>query len=543
MATIKLHETVARSLVDSGVERLFGLMGDANLTYIAAYLDLDSGRYIGAVHESGAVSMADGYARMSDKLGVATITHGPGTTNALTALTEAVRTRTPLLLLTGETPRVRGHLQALDLRAAAQLTGADYHLVHSARTAVDDIAIAMRTIYATRRPGVLNVPPELLDEPVEYRPSVFRSPGFGRQAAGPDEDVLDAAVGVIASAERPIILAGRGVVQSGARDDVLALSEQLDAPLATTVMAKDLFRGHPLDLGLFGVEAHPLALTYLSRADCVIVLGAGLNRYTTVGGDLLRDKAVVHCDTDVSVLGGHPGSTVSVLADARTFARAVRRCLTELGPPPARRWTGSVRAELAGFTPETQFRDRSSATLIDMRTAMVALDQVLPAERTLVTDIGRFRGAPWRFLHCRPGGFSHSASFGSIGLGLATAIGASVADPDHVTVAAVGDGGLMMGLMELNTAVQERLPLVVAVLNDGSYGAEFRRLTAHGHDPSYSLRPWPSFAAVAKALGARSATIRTVDDIRELKSTFENLRTPFLLDIKADPALSAGDWE
>jgi thiamine pyrophosphate-dependent acetolactate synthase large subunit-like protein len=538
---VKLYEAVARSLAEAGVDRLFGLMGDANMRYIAAYQDLGRGRYVGSTIEAGAVMMADGYARMTGRLGVVTITHGPGLTNGLTALTEAVRARTPLLLITGATPSVRDHLQWLDLRAAAALTGAGYAEVHGPASALDDLAIAMRLAYAKRRPYLVDVPADLLAADVDDVVSPFASMSFAGQAMRADADKLDAAVGVIVSASRPVVLAGRGALL--AREDVLRLAELVSAPVATTVLAKDMFAGHPLDLGLFGTESHSLAVKFISQADCVIAIGAGLNRYTAAGGDLLAGKAVVHVDTDLDVLATRHPATVSVQADAATFARDACRAVGEAGAPDNAGWANRVRAELATFSAAADFRDRSGADSVDMRTAMITLDEVLPADRTVVTDVGRFKSAPWRYLHNGPGRFSQTASFGAIGLGLGAAIGAAFARPDELTVCVTGDGGLMMCLLELSTAVQHRLPLLVAVLNDGSYGAEYTKLGDFGHDPDYSLRPWPSFADVAAALGADVATVRTPDDIRQLKSTFERLDRPFLLDILADPAVDTGRFE
>jgi thiamine pyrophosphate-dependent acetolactate synthase large subunit-like protein len=217
--------------------------------------------------------------------------------------------------------------------------------------------------------------------------------------------------------------------------------------------------------------------------------------------------------------------------------------VAEAGAPDNSGWAARVRAELATFSPAADFRDRSTADTVDLRTAMIALDEVLPADRAVVTDVGRFKSAPWRYLGNGPGLFSQTSSFGSIGLGLGAAIGAAFARPDRLTVCVIGDGGLMMCLLELSTAVHHRLPLLVAVLNDGSYGAEYTKLGDFGLDPDYSLRPWPSFADIARALGAHAATVRTPDDIRQLKSSFERLDRPFLLDIRADPAVDTGVFE
>lgn len=532
---MKLYEGVAKALAAAGIDRLFGVMGDANMRYVSAYRS-DGGAYAGTAHEAGAVAMAEGHARLTGRLGAATITHGPGVTNGLTALTQAARAHSPLIVLTGDTPPQRTHNQWLDLRAAAHLAGAAYRRVQTPDSAMDDLAQALRTASVQRRPVLFDVPAALLDAEIGAPTSAFGFGPWSPAPTAPDDAALDAALGVIASARRPIVLSGRGAVAAGARDAVRRLAETLHAPVAHTVMAMNHLGDHPLGLGIFGSESHSLAIRTISQADCLIVLGAGLNDHTTAHGDLVRDTAIVQVDTDPSALGRHVPVRVPVLADARLFAERVTGALD---PRPESAWAAGLRTELAAFDPTADFTDQSTADTIDVRTAMTVLDAALPADRTVVTDVGRFKTAAWRYLSCPPESFTQSGAFGAIGLGLPTAIGAAFARPDRPALAVVGDGGLMMGLTELATAVEHALPLVVAVANDGSYGVEYRKLADHGHDPAHSLRAWPSFADLARGFGADGAVVRTAADIDRLAPRLAAPDGPFLLDIRLDPAVDS----
>jgi thiamine pyrophosphate-dependent acetolactate synthase large subunit-like protein len=171
-----------------------------------------------------------------------------------------------------------------------------------------------------------------------------------------------------------------------------------------------------------------------------------------------------------------------------------------------------------------------------MRTAMITLDRLLPSSRVLCIDGGRFTRAPIKYLSVdRPGVLTHSIHFGAVGLGTATAIGTAVAARGDVTVGVVGDGGAMMGLIEFSTAVREKLPLVLVVLDDGSYGAEYTKLAGYGADPKYSLLDWPEFADVAQSLGGRGFTVRNLGELEALADELGHVDEPLLIDIKCDP--------
>lgn len=531
---MKTYEAVARTLVGCGLKTMFGLMGDANMQYIVDYMQ-QGGRYVGAVHETGAVAMADGYGRVTGTIGVATATHGPGLMNTLTALTEAVRNRSQLLLLTGETKA--GYdlsPQAVDIAAVIAPTGAGYEKVHRADTFAADFRRAYRRLLLERRPVVLNIPFDLLNAETGEL-DIPRNGSVVQAVPAVSHKAIDDALGVLVSAKRPVILAGRGAVLSDARDDLVRLADLVDAPVATTLLGKDYFRGHPRNVGICGTVSSPIGAATVAEADCVVAFGASLNKHTA--GPALAGKRIVHCDLDPQRIGAFTDVDVPVLGDAKAVAAAMVDGLVDARYEAVA--GGQDLAErLAAASPRDEFVDRSDGNTLDLRTAMVVLDEVLPADRSVVTDAGRFLLGPWKYLHVNdPMRFVHTTNFASIGLGIGNAIGAAVAHPESLTVAVVGDGGFMMHLGEFSTAARSKLPLLVVVLNDGSYGAEYTALKLYGMDPDYSLIAWPDLAPVAEGLGGRGVTVRSVEQLTEAVQDAGALTGPLLLDVKVDPGV------
>lgn len=535
---MKLHTAVARTLLDCGVERVFGLLGDANMQYMSQFIDA-GGRFVNAVHEGGAVAMADGCSRMSNHVEVASVTCGPGVTNTITALTEAARAGSPVLVLTGDTPARRDFVQYIDLRAVSTVCDVDFRKVLTPEHVVDDIANALHHVATTRRPMLLDIGAQLLGAEVDYQPSKFaKRPVVTAQA---DPESLDRALGILASARRPVVLAGVGAARSGAHDALVALARQLGAPLATSLLAKDMFAGDEANLGVFGTLSHDVATEVLAAADCVVAFGASLNHYTAAHGDLLRGKAVIHCDVRPQAIGRYSAVDAGLVGDARLVAEAMTESLRAAEIPSTGYAGAELQERLDARDPAAEFADASTETTLDMRTAALVLDELLPRERAVVTDCGRFMQAPWRYLGVGGGGlFQHTVNFGSIGLGLATSIGAAVARDGQLTVAVTGDGGLMMNVNELTTAVREGLSLVVVVFNDGSYGAEWTKLKDAGLDPKHSLISWPELAGVATGLGGHAVTVRTRAELEEAARLADSGPLPLLIDVKCDPAVDTG---
>ena len=529
------HQAMARTLADHGVTHIFGVLGDANLYMIDSFARSAGGRYISMANEAGGVLAANGFARVSGGLGVASVTHGPALTNTVTALAESVRDHTPLLLLAGDTAEMdRDNFQAIPQREVVAAAGAGFEQLRSPFTVAEDVATAIRRGHLERRPVVLNIPVNFQWAEVEYQPIRPRSIEY--QAVRPDPATLDAAVGIIASARRPVILAGRGAATPDARAALLRLSARIGAPVATSLRAKDLFRGYAFDLGMCGKLASPVALDTINSSDCVIAFGAGLNNWTTADESLLAKKCVVHVDIDRYSINRWGMSTVGVIGDAAATADAIVD------------WLDDADATCSGFaSPELaekiatydygDFSDQSTESSIDIRTALKRLEMVFPIDRTLVFDGGRWIFNSFTMLHVpEPRAYVHTVNYGSIGLGMGNAVGASFGAPGRPVLLVTGDGGFMLGgLAEFNTAVRHKADIVVVVLNDGAYGAEHIQFRAKSMDPAISTFAWPDFGQVATALGGEGYTVRNLAELDLALAAVSNRTRPMLIDIKVDP--------
>jgi acetolactate synthase I/II/III large subunit len=309
--------------------------------------------------------------------------------------------------------------------------------------------------------------------------------------------------------------------------------------VATTLMANGLFRGEPFNLGIFGTLASTVGSEAIASADCVIAFGAGLNDMTTYSGTLLEGKRVVHCDIDPARIGLLARYDAALVGDAGRVADTIVAWLDEAEHKPSGFRSPELELRLRDHDRASDFVDRSTANSVDPRTLTLRLDQLLPERRTLVYDGGRYMVHALQLTPNDPMSFVTSTSFGSIGLGLGHAIGAAAAHPDRPTVLLAGDGGFMMGgLVELNTAIQSGRDMIIVIYNDGSYGAEHIQFHNKNMDPGLSLHRWPSFAAVAQAMGAVGITVHNLDELDALlPAALAELRGVVLVDVKLDPQI------
>ncbi|MBF6620349.1 MAG: thiamine pyrophosphate-binding protein [Patulibacter sp.] len=522
---MKVFEAIAGQLRSEGVGAVFGLMGDGNLKLIPR-LAHEQIPFRGSRHESGAVAMADGYARTTGRVGVCTFTQGPGLTNALTALVSARRGRVPMVVISGDTAlSVAGLPQ--DIEQAPFFAACDVP-VQPVRpeTVHADVAEAFRRARDEHRPIALNLPTDVQEE--EAGDAVVASLPSA-VAAAPEIVGLDAAVAAIARAQRPVIIGGRGAVTAGIRDELLALGDRVGALLATSLPANSWFRGHPYAVGIAGGFATELGRELIGQADCVIAFGATLNHFTSRGGTLFSpDATIVQVDLDERAFGRYVPTEVGVVGDVGVVARA----LVERLEPATGFRTDDVRQEIAAHAGATP--DDSDEHGIDPRALSREIAALLPAERQLVVDGGHFMGFPSMDIPVDgPDHFVFTLDFGSIGLGLGAAIGAAVAHPDRLTVTAIGDGGLMLSLGELDTAVRYGLPMLIVVYNDESYGAEMHFLRMSGLDEKESRFATPPLDAVARAMGADGMAVRSLTDLEGVAPLLAaGLDRPLLLDCR-----------
>jgi thiamine pyrophosphate-dependent acetolactate synthase large subunit-like protein len=534
---LTVAEAVGTALARLGARTVFGVVGSGNF-HVTNALVAAGARFVAARHEGGAATMADAYARVSGELGVLSVHQGPGLTNALTGITEAAKSRTPLLVLAAETASgaVRSNFR-IDQAALAAAVGAVPERVHSPRSALADVARACRTAVAERRTVVLGLPLDVQDEtfagPELVSRPIPRPSGAGRAEAGdafvpagqvpflpvPPPAAIERLAALLASAKRPVFVAGRGARLSGAREPLRALAERCGALLATSAVARGLFKGDPYDLDVSGGFATPTAAELIAGADVLVGWGCALNMWTLRHGALVGEGTkVVQVDVDPSALGAHRPADLSLTGDAAETAHAV---LAVLGDSDGTAEGRTYRSDdLAGrLERERRWRDHpyddaSDGSRIDPRTLSIALDDLLPAERTVAVDSGNFMGYPAMFLDVPDAdGLVFTQAFQSVGLGLSTAIGAALARPDRLTVAALGDGGALMSISELETAVRLGLDMLIVVYDDEAYGAEVHHFGPGGHALDTVTFPPADIAAIGQGFGCRAVTVRKRADL------------------------------
>ena len=519
---------------------MFGLIGSGNFVVTEA-LRRGGARFVAARHECGAAMMADGWARVTGRVGVCSVHQGPGLTNATTALAEAAKSRTPLLVLAGDTPApaLTSNFR-IDQHGLADAVGAIAERIHSPATAEADAARALRRAELERRPVVLNMPIDV--QPLPAPPSAELAPAQVPAAPRPSAAVVEEAARRLASADRPAIIAGRGAVLADAGPAIERLAEASGALLATSAVAHGLFAGSPWSLGISGGFASPLAAELLARADVVVAFGASLNHWTTRHGTLIGEHAkLLVVDVDAAAIGANQPADLAVVGDAREAAEAIAAAL---GDGAAR---GARTRELAGVIASRRWRDEpyeasGAEGVVDPRAFTIALADLLPDDRAVVVDSGHFTGWPAMYLEVRdPRAWLFVNGFQTVGLGLGAAIGAAIAEPRRITVAALGDGGLFLALQELDTLARAGARVLVVVYDDAAYGAEVHHFGPTGHETETVRFPDTDLAAISTALGVSGVTVRALSDLDPVAEWTRTGTGPLLVDAKIDPTVRA-EW-
>ena len=527
-----VYQSIAQSLIDHEVQTLFGLMGDANLFMVDDFVRARNGTFVPVAYEGSAVLMALAYSKFKQSVGVATVTHGPGFTNCITALAEGVKGNTSMVLLCGDTPVIEPqNLQNIDQRELTKSTGAGFVQMRAPATAAEDIARAFYQTQVERRPVVLNMPADFMWEEVEHENvvlPVFENPGLVLEG-----DNLDDAIGMLASARRPVILAGGGAI--GAEESLIRLADRLEAPLATTLKAKAMFNDHPFNMDIFGTLSTPAAYDVIDKSDCVAAFGASLHHFTTDHGALMKGKRIIQINDTVSEIGRNYHPDAALVGDAALTADNIVKWLDEADIAPSG-FTNELNSDTLTEHPPAVLETTKEGT-IGFVYALEKLDTALPENRIVTTDGGRFMTEVWcRVKAPDAKSFIATTNFGSIGIGLQHAIGACFAVPDRPVVLFTGDGGFMMaGINEFNTAVRLNQDLIVIVCNDSAYGAEHIQFVDRNIDPGLSQFEWPSFADVATALGGLGIQVETPEQLDIAIQAIQTRDRPLLIELMLDP--------
>lgn len=534
---MQVQQAVADTFVANGCDVVFGLMGAGNLGFIDR-LTATGVRYYGARHETGAIGMADSWARVTGRTAVVTVAQGPGLTNAVTALVEAWKSRTAIVLVIGERPDV-DHPQHLD--HARLLESVDILVVRitSADDAVERVNDALRLATQESRPVALLCPVDLFR--AEFSGSLPRAERITSTAPVADALSVAAAADLISAANRPLILAGRGAVTSGAGTALRQLGHRIGALLSTTAMANGYFADSPFGVGVCGGFASALAAQLFEEVDVVVVFGAGLNEWTLGHGRLFGPGVrFIQCDSVESQLGRTRSVDIRLHGDARATAAALELELSRRGVASAGFRTAQIEQRIASRDPRSEYVEHSLPSRIDPRSLVLGLAERVTCDRSVTVDSGHSFGFPCMYF---PGtgerSFVFSQAFMSLGIGIAGGIGASIGRPDRLSVVFAGDGGTLMSLGELETAVRYSIPLLLVVMNDAAYGAEVHQLADLGLSTNLARFDDFDFAGVARGMGAQGVTVRSESDLDLLAAWLENPTGPMVLDGKVNPAVRA----
>jgi len=548
---MKVSQAVGQTIARMGAAHVFGVVGSGNFRATNALLetpDPDGRRpeFTASRHEMGAACMADAYTRATGKLSVVTVHQGCGLSNALTGIGEAVKAHTPLLIISGDTPGGDyGSNFWIDQDTVIEGMGAIAERLHSPQRAVTDTIRAITRAQIQRVPVVLSMPLDIQEAelPAEQEqllttvaPPELPAPAVASPGA------VSTVTDMLAKAQRPVILAGRGGAH--AVEPLRQVAELSGALLTTSAVGRGLFHEDPWHMDAMGGFATDGAAELFAEADLLVVFGAALNRWTTRDGSLLQNKTVVQIDDSSSAFGKHYPVNMTVLGDTRLTAEAIQQELNDClnGTPRTGYRTPEVQERLKASLHwrEQAYEDNSEPASashqgkIDPRTLTNMLDEMLPMERVVAPDGGNFNAYP--AMHFRVPdnlGYSLSLGFQSIGLAISTALGAAFALPERIAIAGVGDGGFMMSHVELDTAVRHKIPLVVVVYNDDAYSAEVHHFGGETDNLSTVVFPETDIAAIARGYGCEALTVRQAADLEAVKDWVDGPRDrPLVIDAK-----------
>ncbi|GAA1804454.1 thiamine pyrophosphate-binding protein [Nesterenkonia flava] len=512
--TMTVAQAVGTALAELGSSHIFGVVGSGNFHMTNAMIAAGVG-FTAARHEMGAACMADGYARSTGKLTVVSVHQGCGLTNSLTGVTEASKSGSPVIVLSGDTPGWNpGSNFYIDQDAVVRGLGAVAARVHRPETVWQDVTTAVRTAVHERRTVVLSVPLDIQEQQAPPRPpeGLRLLPVV---PAGASPEAIEELASALLAAERPVIVAGRGALH--AKQELQAVAGRVGALLTTSAVARGLFADDDWYLDAMGGFATDGTAELIGEADLLVAFGASLNRWTTRSGYLLRGKKVIQVDDRPQAFGFHFDIDLPVLGDSRHIAQALDASLASRGTGPKmgyRREDIREKVRRSRHWCEQPFDDTSTDTEIDPRLLTVELDRKLPDHRVVIPDGGNFNCYPAMLFRVPDNtGYCLGLAFQSIGLSLAMGIGASVALPDRLPIVGIGDGGFMMSHVELDTAVRLGKRMVVVVYNDHAYSAEVHHFVHETDHLDTVIFPETDIASIARGYGCEAVTVRTKEDL------------------------------
>lgn len=537
-------QIVCKSLQKEGVEVIFGIPGGPILPLHDALLQYPGIHHVLVRHEQAAAFAADGYARASGKVGVCLATSGPGALNLVTGIAGAHMDSSSVVAITGQVPE---YMIGKDGFQEADSIGAllPFTKYRSQVRLAEELALTMRKAFYLARTGRWG--PVHIDIPAD----VFRQEAFFNYPAGDPvilgygprtierkgrislmEKQVDKAIKLIEKARKPVIIAGKGIINSEAYDELKMLVEKIQAPIVTTLLGLSAFpQDHHLNLGMLGMHGTDLANTVVNKADLIIVIGMRLDdRATATGGEFAANANVIHVDIDPAEIGKNVRADVPIVGDAK---RVLSSFNAKLPDQHHKEWLDQIDRWRVEF-PRNQVR---KSELLLPQYCIERIYEITEGKANIVTGVGQNQmWAAQYFVSREPNRFISSGGLGSMGFGLGAAIGVQIARPGELTWLMNGDGSAQMDMLELVTVVQERLPIKIAIINNGYLGMvrQHQEEFYGGRYAAVSLLG-PDWIKFADSYGVPALRVTKNDEVVPALREAMEYPGPFLIDFQVDP--------
>jgi acetolactate synthase-1/2/3 large subunit len=535
-------EALVKALEKEGVGVVFGMPGGANLPIYDALVDA-SLRHILVRHEQSAAHMADGYARIKRKAGVCFATSGPGATNLITGIATAYADSSPMIAVTGQVPLAmigKDAFQETDIIGVANPC-TKYAFQPRAAAEIPETVKKAFYISESGRPGpvLIDVPKDVQQAREEISfPDLIKVRGYN-PVVDADLSQLERAVETMIKAERPIIMAGGGVILSGAFSELQALAELLMAPVVTTFKGKGSFpENHPLAMGPIGMHGHAEANKIIIEADCIIAIGArfsdrSVGRFDEFG----KGMTIIHMDVDPAEIGKNKAADIAIVGDVKASLRTAVKMLAmhEIMKRDADNPWLKRRKELIDYYTDT-IKDYPRG--LTAKKALKKLREVLSPDAIVTTEVGQCQ--MWASLHfdvISPGTFFSSTGLGTMGFGFPASIGAKVAMPLSVVVDIAGDGSFNMTENSLAVSVLEKLPVIVFLMNNYMLGmvAQWQRTFYKRRYMGVHQQNCPDYVKIAEAYGAQGIRAQSMEELEKALKKALNTEVATVIDITIDP--------
>ena len=530
---------LVEALLEQGVEYLFGLPGGSVIVLFDELYEAPL-KTILVRHEQGAGHMADGYARVTGKVGVCVATSGPGATNLVTAIATAYMDSVPVVAITGQ---VKTHLIGNDAFQEADLTGITRpvtkhnYLVKDARE-LGRIVREAFYIASTGRPGpvLIDLPADVTAQVVEGEiDTTMQLPGYKPTAGGGHSLQIQRVAEAINASERPVLYVGGGVITAGASEELRTVARKGNIPVTTTLMGLGTFpETEDIALGMLGMHGTVYANYAVTNCDLLIAVGARFDdRITGKLDEFAPGARIIHMDIDPASIGKNVAVDIPVVGDAK-------KMLTELSGLVEQRERKEWLGRIAEWKRDFPLAYKLEGDVVKPQAVLEAVYEVTGGEAIIVTDVGQHQmWAAQYYKYSEPRTFLSSGGLGTMGFGLPAAIGAQFGRPDRTVVLITSDGSIQMNIQEMATAVGNRLPLKIVLLDNGYLGMVrqwqelfFNKRYSH----TYLADKSPNFVKVAEAYGGRGILVETMDGVRPaLEQAMEVDDGPVLMDFHTAP--------